>query len=223
MNCVVLATHPDDETIGCGGTLLRHKAKGDSVHWIICTSMKERFGFNRDEISNREKEIKKVEQAFSFDSVHLLDFPTTRLDECPLSDLVEKIGEIFSKIRPEIIYLPFENDVHSDHRVVFQAGFSCSKSFRRPYIKKIMMMETISETEFSSVSNSSYFKPNVYVDVSDYLAKKIEIMRIYGSELKEFPFPRSEDNIKALAMFRGASAGYQFSEAFMLLKERVSE
>jgi len=210
---LVIAVHPDDETLGCGGTLLKHKANGDKIYWLICTSLSK----NHKYYKKREKEIEKVSQMYEFDKVFRLDFPTMRIDEISMSELISAISKVFKKIKPNIVYLPFKNDVHSDHRKIFEAVYSCTKIFRYPFIKKILMMETLSETDFSDITNS--FIPNVFVDISEFLDQKLEIMNIYESEIGKHPFPRSEETIKALAQVRGAQAGVKYAESFMLLKE----
>jgi LmbE family N-acetylglucosaminyl deacetylase len=136
-----------------------------------------------------------------------------------MSVLVSKISSVIDRIKPDTIYLPFKGDVHSDHKYIFDAAYSCTKSFRYPFIKKIYMMEILSETEFSVSVKEDSFVPNVFVDISDYMDSKIEIMKIYKSEMGEHPFPRSERNIRALANFRGATCGSEYAESFVLLKE----
>ena len=134
---------------------------------------------------------------------------------------VRKISKILKEIQPNFLYLPFENDIHSDHSIVFDAAASCTKSFRYPYVKKVMIYETISETEFSIRPDKEQFKPNLWIDISDYIDKKIEIMSLYESEIGKEPFPRSEQNIRSLAKFRGSTAGVLSAEAFILLKEII--
>jgi LmbE family N-acetylglucosaminyl deacetylase len=136
-----------------------------------------------------------------------------------MSSLIEKISSVINKVKPHIIYLPFKGDIHSDHKHVFNAAYSCTKSFRYPFIKIIYMMETLSETEFSLSTKDESFIPNVFVDISDYMDKKIEAMEIYEGEMGSHPFPRSERNIKALATHRGATVGCEYAESFMLIKE----
>jgi LmbE family N-acetylglucosaminyl deacetylase len=211
---LVIAVHPDDETLGCGGTLLKHKANGDEIHWLVSTEMKE-----SEYTSQRNIEIKKVEEIYSFDSVHKLGLPTTKVDEYSAIELIEKISSVINKVKPNIVYLPFKGDVHSDHKCIFNAAYSCTKTFRYPFIKKIYMMEVLSETEFSLSVKEDSFVPNVFVDISEYMDKKIELMNIYESEIGKHPFPRSERNIRALATYRGATAGCDYAESFMLLKE----
>lgn len=211
---LVIAPHPDDETLGCGGTLLKHHAQGDEINWLICTTMDESHSY----FTTREQELKEVASLYKFTSVHHLKLKTAQADEYTMSELVSSISNIINTVKPNILYLPFCHDVHSDHRKLFEAAYSCTKTFRYPFIQKIYMMEILSETEFSPVS-SSPFTPNVFVDITKYMNQKIEIMNVYKSEIQAHPFPRSIENIQALATLRGATAGCQYAESFMLLKE----
>ena len=216
---LVVATHPDDETLGCGGTLLKHKANGDEIHWLIATDIKESEGFDKSLIKKRESEINAIEKLFNFNSVNKLGLSTTKVDEYSMSGLISKISSVVNRVKPNIIYLPFKGDVHSDHKYIFDAAYSCTKSFRYPFIKKIYMIETLSETELSLSTKEHSFIPNLFIDISEYMDKKIELMKIYASDMGEHPFPRSERNIKALATYRGAIANCEYAESFMLVKE----
>lgn len=212
---LVVAVHPDDETLGCGGTLLKYKANGDEIHWLICTAIDEEHNYCKV----REKEIEEVSNLYDFDSVHNLQLKTMQVDEYKVSELVSKISQVIKEVQPNIIYLPFKADVHSDHRKIFEASYSCTKSFRYPFIKKIYMMEILSETEFAPSTKKDSFIPNVFVDISEFFEKKIAIMKVFKSEMAEHPFPRSERNLRALATFRGATCGCEYAESFVLLKE----
>ena len=216
---LVIAVHPDDETLGCGGTLLKHKATGDEIYWCIVTSIKEKLGFSDEQVILRSKEIEKVAGIYGFNGVEQLAFPTMQLDQLTMGELIDGVSTIIKKIQPHTIYLPFKNDVHSDHRIAFEAIYSCTKTFRYPFIRRILMMETISETEFAPALPAESFVPNVFADISEFIDQKIDIFKIYASELGEHPFPRSEKNIRALACLRGASADCESAESFMLLKE----
>ena len=216
---LVVAVHPYDETLGCGGTLLKHKDEGDEIHWLIATEMTVEHGFKESVVRKRKEEIQKVNRLYNFDSINRLGFPTTKIDNNDTSYLVNKISKIFNQIKPDTVYLPFKSDVHSDHRCFFNAAFSCTKSFRYPFIKRVYMMETLSETEFAPSTKEDSFIPNIFIDISDYIDKKIDIMKVFESEIGDHPFPRSVRNIKALATFRGASSNCNYAESFMLLKE----
>lgn len=212
---LVIAVHPDDETLGCGGTLLKHKANEDEIHWLICTTLDKNHSYYKQ----REEEIEKVSKFYDFNSVHNLRLKTMQIDEYGMSELISKISKVINEVKPNIIYLPFKGDVHSDHRKIFEASYSCTKSFRYPFVNKIYMMETLSETEFAPSTKEDSFIPNVFVDISEFFEKKIEIIKVFESEIETHPFPRSERNITALATLRGATSGCEYSESFVLLKE----
>jgi len=216
---LIIAVHPDDETLGCGGTLLKHKSNGEEIHWLIATEVKVSESFKSETVSAREEEIHTVAELYNFDSVHRLGLSTMKVDEYSMSDLIGKISKVINEVKPSIIYLPFKSDVHSDHRHIFDAAYSCTKSFRYPFVKRIYMVETLSETEFAPSTKEDSFIPNVFVNISEFMDKKLEIMKVFKSEIGEHPFPRSERNLKALATLRGATTGCEYAESFMLLKE----
>lgn len=215
---IVISAHPDDETLGVGGTLLKHKQSGDQIFWLIVTNVLESSGFSKDKVASRQLEIKKVESMYGFEKTFLLDYPTMSLTSNSLLTLIPQISEIFSEVKPEIIYSLNRSDAHSDHRYLSDAVMACTKSFRYPYIKKVLMYECISETEFAPAFPEKVFIPNYFVDISSFIEKKMEIMRVFESEMGLPPFPRSEDNILALARFRGSSVGCNFAEAFQVVK-----
>lgn len=216
---ICIAPHPDDETLGCGGTLLKHKDNGDDIYWLIVTGINQDDGWKQSDIKKRDIEIDAVEEEYGFTNVFNLRLPTTKIDIIPLSDLIIQISNVYKKVEPDIIYMPFGHDVHTDHQIIVKVLQSTLKWFRYPHIKNVYMYETISETEFNFVENR-VFKPNVFVDVSEYLNKKIEIMEIYKGEMKKFPFPRSEKSIRALAALRGSQSGSNAAEAFELVFEK---
>lgn len=216
---MVVAPHPDDEVLGCGGTLLKHGASGDQLHWLLATGMSPSAGYSRSQIESRESEIAKVSNYFGFSSVIQLGFSPAQLDTVPMSELVSALAQQIRAVSPEIIYLPFPGDVHTDHKVIFEACASVCKVFRAPSIRSVIVYETPSETDFSIDPVTDRFSPNLWVDISDYLDAKIEVMNYYQSEMAPFPFPRSEEVIRSLARLRGSQSGVSAAEAFMIMKE----
>ena len=194
-NVLVIAVHPDDETLGCGGTLLRHRENCDKIHWLIVTKMTKDRGFSEAQIAKREKQINQVAGVYEFESVIKLEIDAGYVDALPTAELVGKIGSAIDRIRPSIVYMPYQFDAHSDHRFVFHSSFAATKSFRYPFIKKVLMMETQSETDFAVALNAQTFSPNYFVNISNQLRKKISIAKIYQEEFDEHPFPRSTRNI----------------------------
>ena len=214
---LVIAVHPDDETLGAGGTILRHKYDGDEVNWLIITRANKKMNTS-ERIDSRNIEIEKVVQAFEYNHVYKFDIDSQEVEESSIGGLIKRISDVVIKVKPDIMYLPFYGDVHSEHKYIFQAAFSCTKSFRFPFVKEVYMMEVLSETNFGIPIPSETFIPNYFVDISSFLGKKLEIMRIYQSEMQLHPFPRSEKSIVSLACLRGSQAGVENAEAFMCLK-----
>jgi LmbE family N-acetylglucosaminyl deacetylase len=219
MKTIVIAPHPDDEVLGVGGTLLRRKAVGEKVAWLIVTAISVPSGWGEGKVIQRAEEIKRITELFDFDEVFPLNFPTTQLDQVPMSDLVAGISNVFRSFEPEEVFVPHPSDVHTDHRIVFDAVSSCTKWFRYPSVKRVLAYETLSETDFALGTDQS-FRPNVFVGIEPFLNGKLRAMDIYASELGAFPFPRSHETIRALATLRGAASGFKAAEAFELLRER---
>lgn len=215
---LVVSAHPDDEIIGTGGALLKHIAAGDEVCWLIITDVLLTHGFDEKVIKKRTEEIDRVCEGVGFSRVVKFQYPTMTLSSESVIEMVPRISALMNDFKPEIIYTMNRSDAHSDHRVIFDAVMACTKSFRHPYLRKVLMYETISETEFAPALAEKAFVPNYFVDITDFFRKKVELATIYESEFGEHPFPRSVRNLEALATFRGASCGVEYAEAFQLIK-----
>jgi LmbE family N-acetylglucosaminyl deacetylase len=216
---LVIAPHADDETLGCGGSLLRHKAEGCEIHWLLITGMSKLSGFSAELISKRKQEIDLAAEYYSFDSVHQLNLPPAALETLPIGQIIGGISNVVNLVKPDTVYVPYRNDAHSDHELVFDAAMSATKSFRYPFIKRILSYETISETDFGMKPEDGGFRPSVFIDISSYLDKKLNILDVFESEVGEFPFPRSRKALEALASLRGVQSNCNAAEAFMLIKE----
>ncbi len=206
---LVVSVHPDDETLGCGGTLLKHKHDGDSIYCMFVT--------NGNSFQNNA--IKKLNKMFGFDRIFQLDLPEIILDDISLSEIIPKMSKVINNVKPDIIFLPNRSDPHSDHRRVFEASIAATKIFRYPFLKKVLMMEVISETDFAPALPENAFIPNVFVDISQFFLKKLEIMNIFESELLDAPFTRSLSTLKAYNRYRGSQINVEYAEVFMLIKE----
>lgn len=218
MHILIVSAHPDDEILGAGGTLLKHKKQGDTLHWLITTRVTEDGGFSAERIQSRDSEIKQVAKGLGVATTHQLNYKTMHLTDDSLLTMIPEIAQILASTKPERIYLVNRSDAHSDHRITFQAVMACTKSFRAPFLKSVLMYECISETEFGVATAENMFVPNFFVDITDFFSEKTALMQIYSSELGQHPFPRSLRNMEALATFRGATAGVEYAEAFQLLK-----
>jgi LmbE family N-acetylglucosaminyl deacetylase len=213
---LIVSPHPDDETLGAGGTILKYKALGYKAYWLNMTDISLEYEYNESKVKERREEIEKVCRIYGFDGFYNLGLRPAYLDVYPKSEIISKVSQIINEVKPDVVILPYEGDIHSDHKVTFDCIYSCTKIFRYPSIKKILAMEIISETDFGLPDKG--FLSNYYIDITDYLEKKVEIMKIYKSEIENHPFSRSEDSMKALATLRGAQAGVKYAEGFRLLK-----
>ncbi len=210
MNVLIISVHPDDETLGCGGVILKLKDKGHLVNCMFIT----------DGNIQQSSAIEKVNDIFGFKAAYRMRLPAAEIDKIKLNYIIGTLSEFIIKSNAEIIFVPNRSDVHSDHRLSFQAIYSCTKNFRYPFIKRVFMYETLSETEFAPALAENAFIPNTFVDITDYIDTKIEIMKLYETEIMPDPLPRSAHAIKGLAAFRGSRIGVQYAEAFMCIFQR---
>ncbi len=222
MRTLVIAPHPDDELLGCGGTLLRRRAEGGTVGWLLMTSITADGGWSAEQTRQRAFQIERVREGLSIapENLYQLGFNPADLDKIPMNILVPRLADVFNDFQPEEVFLPHPGDAHSDHRITFEAACACTKWFRYPSVKRVLTYETLSETD-SGLDQSRCFHPTSFVDICEYLERKIELMGIYESEIGIFPFPRSELAMESLARLRGAQAGFMAAEAFVVLKERI--
>lgn len=219
MNVLVVSPHPDDETLGAGGTLLKLKDDGHKIYWLNVTNMKEEYGYSIDCVNERNKEINKVREMYGFDGFWNLELEPSGMDKYETSFLVSQFKTVLDEIKPELLIIPYRYDIHSDHRVIFDTVYSCTKFFRAVYLKTVLSMEILSETD--QALNENGFVPNVFIDIAPYIDKKIEILNNYKTEISTPPFPRSEMALKGLASYRGATAYQNYSESFVLVKCRI--
>ncbi|MBO7920747.1 PIG-L family deacetylase [Alteromonas sp. K632G] len=217
---VVFAPHPDDESLGCGGTLLKHKSLGHEVHWCIVTDMSASDAYTQEQKKQRVNTVEQVAKLYEFDSVINLGFQPAGLDNVPMGQLLNALKDTLESIKPDTLYLPYAFDVHSDHKVVYQAIISVTKTFRAPYVSSIICYETLSETDYGLSPLNTQFQPNMYVDTSEYIEQKHQILKCYESEMQTHPFPRSFKAVEALEVLRGSQAFVDAAEAFVILRQR---
>lgn len=219
MNVLVIAAHPDDETLGCGGTLLKHREAGDRVCWLVATDAHPPQ-WTPGVIARKAAEVERVAGAYGIQECVRLGLPAARLDTVPQVELIGRITEAVSQIRPALIYLVHGGDVHSDHRAVFTAAVSAIKplSMARLGVQRILCYETLSSTE---AAPSPRFIPHVFSEITRFIDQKLAVMALYETERQPDPMPRGPSAIRALARYRGATIGVDYAEAFMMIRERV--
>jgi LmbE family N-acetylglucosaminyl deacetylase len=214
---LVVAAHPDDEVLGCGGTIAKRVEEGYSVYAMILGE-----GItSRDRVRSRKKrgrDIGRLKDSASranaligVKKIFMHDFPDNRFDTAALLDIVKAVEKVKAGISPDIVYTHHKNDLNLDHAVTYRAVLTAFRPQGEEKAREIYSFETPSSTEWNFPAT---FSPNVFEDITATIKKKMEAVRCYGSELKEFPHPRSCEAIESLARYRGAAAGTACAEAF---------
>ncbi len=215
---LVVAPHPDDEVLGIGGTILRHLATGDAVHVVICTKGEEsRFG--KKQVETVQAEARKVHAFLGVTAGHFLDLPAARLDTVPGGDINEALAGVFKTAKADTVYLPHAGDVHRDHQLIFQAGMVCCRPVGDGCPTRILAYETVSESDWYAPPITPAFTPNVFVDITEHIEKKLRACAMYASQVQPAPHQRSLEAIRALSITRGHAVGFLHGEAFMLIRE----
>ena len=218
MKILVIAPHPDDEVLGCGGTIVKYAKQGHEVYLCIVT---EAYlpDWSEEFIKQRPKEINQAAKLLGIKKTYLLGFPTVKLDVIPQKELNQAILAVIREVKPRIVYLPHGGDINKDHRLVFEAGLVALRPSNKTAVKKILCYETLSET--AEGRSLKEFLPGIYEDINSEFKKKIEAMKVYKSEIKKFPHARSLAMLEILAKNRGSEAGLKYAEAFMLIREII--
>lgn len=223
MNCaLVVAAHPDDEVLGCGGTIARLSAEGWSVHVLIVAEGATSRDLRRDRVA-KEDELSALAAAahaansiLGAASVALGDLPDNRMDSIDLLDVVKVVEAAVALRRPEVVFTHHRGDVNVDHAVLHDAVVTACRPITGSTVRELLFFEVASSTEWRPPSSALAFEPNVFYDVSAHLHAKVRALEAYASEMREFPHPRSYRALEALARWRGASCGREAAEAFAL-------
>jgi LmbE family N-acetylglucosaminyl deacetylase len=219
---LVVAAHPDDEVLGCGATLAGLASQGHEVHILLMADgetarAREPGGSDAQSLVRaRETAAQQACRILGCTSVEMLSLPDNRLDGVELLTVVQLIEARIQRLRPATVFTHYSADVNIDHRVVHDAVIAATRPQPGHPVKELLFFEVASATEWRPPSSFAPFNPNWFVDVSATLPKKLEALRAYASELREFPHPRSLAAVEALARWRGATAGVQAAEAFVL-------
>ena len=223
MKVLVFAPHADDEIIGCGGTIARYVSEGAEVYTCIVTSGQPPVFDNSKAKENGwpcidYPECEAAKKVLGVKEIFYLQFPAVLLEQCGRYELNGKVLEIVNKVKPDVIFMPHFGDMQKDHRLVAEAVMVAVRPKYSHIVEYVYAYETLSETEWNIPHSSNAFMPNVFVDITGFLDKKIEAIKCYSSQLAEFPNPRSVKAIIANGELRGSTMGAEAAEAFMLIR-----
>lgn len=224
---LVVAAHPDDELLGCAGTLARHAAEGDRVAIAILAE----GATSRSDPAQREHHAAELErlrqaaraaaEAIGAEMPEFFGLPDNRMDGEVLLNVVQRLEATIARVRPDIVYTHHRGDVNVDHDVTHRAVITACRPLPGHSVTRILAFETVSSTEWMSPASAAPFAPNWFVDVSAHIDTKLAALRCYDAEMRPFPHPRSYQAVEHLARWRGASAGFAAAEAFMLVRQTV--
>ena len=215
---LVVAGHPDDEVLGCGGTIARHVAEGDAVDVIFMadgvSSRQTADDFDR---ARRIETTEKARQMLGIATTTFLDLPDNRLDSLPLIEVIRPLEQAIRRISPQIIYTHHYGDLNVDHRVAHQAVMTACRAMPGSSVREILTFEVMSSTEWGSVGLAP-FLPNLFVDISAYMAIKVRALQAYALEMRPAPHSRSMEHLNYLAQHHGHCVGVAVAEAFMVMR-----
>ncbi len=218
MKVLVLAPHPDDEVLGCGGVIARHAAAGDHVEVVVATHGIEEL-YPREMISGVRAEALKAHKILGVANTRFWDFPAPALDTVPRYKLASAIAGVIRETQCECFYVPHHGDIHSDHLQLHMAALVAARPLADCPVRRILAYETLSETEWAPPQNDAIFYPTVFIDISAHLETKLQAMSCFGSQVKPPPSARSLRNIEALARYRGSTIARDAAESFMLIRQ----
>jgi len=224
MNVLCIASHPDDEVIGVGGTLARHEDSGDHVSvCFLSDGVASRYDDEPDEmaeeISLRRDCAESACEVLGIKDVTFYEFPDNRFDSVPLLDIVQAIEGEISRIQPATIYTHHHGDLNVDHELTARATITATRPLADSTVERVLSYETLSATEWAISESSNAFQPTSFVDIGDTLEQKLEALRAYESELRDHPHPRNVENVRRNAIVWGAKSGMSAAEPFELLRE----
>lgn len=219
---LVIAAHPDDEVLGCGGTIAKHANNGDEVRVLILaegiTSRSQHRVAEEDkaELAELSKVAEKANKLLGVSKLYLESLPDNRMDSIDLLDIVKLVEKVINEYQPGIVYTHHVGDVNIDHRITHEAVITACRPLPSAVVKTILFFEVASSTEWQTTGSAPAFNPNWFADISDTLSAKTSALEVYASEMRPWPHARSLEAVEHLAKWRGATVGKNAAEAFML-------
>ena len=220
---LIVAAHPDDEVLGCGGTVPILANAGHEVHLtILGEGVTSRFPTREEadpsQLEDLQAQSREVAKLLGAKTVELHGLPDNRFDTLPLLDVVKIVEETVERLRPETVYVHHEGDLNVDHQVANRAVLTATRPMPGSPVEDVYAFEVPSSTEWNFNRSGTVFRPNVFQDISETLDLKIRALSTYAGEVRVFPHPRSEESIQAIAHRWGSVAGCAAAEAFELLR-----
>lgn len=223
MNVLVVAAHPDDELLGCGGTMARLAKEGHTVHVAILgegitSRHSEREQAEPEDLKRLHASSQAVADLLGAKRLSLHGLPDNRFDSVPLLKIIKIVEELIDGFRPAVVYTHHGGDLNVDHQILSRAVLTATRPVQGHPAREVALFEIASSTEWAFQQLGSVFAPNVFIDISETLNLKLEGMRRYETEGRSFPHPRSPEALKAIAQRWGSVVGCHAAEAFQLVR-----
>lgn len=222
---LILAAHPDDEVLGCGGTIAKFTDDAAVVHVAFLAdgvfSRASEQVAQQLELEARRAAAQKACEILGVKSVSFGDFPDNRMDTVPLLEIIQEVEKLIAKYQPEMILTHHAGDVNVDHRRLHEAVLTACRPQHGHPVKTLLCFEVPSSTEWQLPNSAPVFAPNWFVDISATLERKLAALEVYSAELRAWPHPRSRRGVEHLAHWRGATMGVDAAEAFVLGRQLV--
>jgi LmbE family N-acetylglucosaminyl deacetylase len=216
---LVVAAHPDDEVLGCGGTIAKHSEMGDLVNVVFLTDgVGSRSNVGMHELESRRRSAEAVRQILGINHIKFGEFSDNKLDELPLIEIIKFIETEITSFKPDVVYTHSSLDLNIDHQIANRAVITATRPQKNCSVNTILCFETLSSTEWYFSDLIPAFKPNWFENITETFNKKIKAIEAYHAELRDWPHPRSVQGITHLASLRGGTVGVEAAEAFMLLR-----
>ena len=215
---LVIAPHPDDEVLGCGGTIARVSKEGAAVHVAVVTRGTAP-AFSEEMTATVRSEACAAHTHLGVRETHWLDFPAAQLFETPHASLNAGLSDLVRELRPHTLLIPFLGDMHMDHQLIFLSSLVAARPHQAEYPRRILAYETVSETNWNAPYLTAAFTPNVFIDIEDTLERKLEAAGMFRSQIRAFPHERSLETVRALAIVRGTAMHRRAAEAFVLIRD----
>lgn len=224
---LIVAAHPDDEAVGCGGAIARWVQSGRQVHVLLLgdgetSRATENVAIDPELLRHRQQAARQAAAILGC-TVETLSMPDNRMDGLDLLDVVKLIETTISRLQPCTVLTHHVGDVNIDHRIVHEAVLAACRPQPSHPVRELLFFEVPSSTEWRPPGSGQPFQPNLFIDISKTLAVKLKALETYANELREFPHPRSMRAVEALALWRGATIGVEAAEAFILGRQLITD
>lgn len=219
---LVIAAHPDDEVLGCGGAIAAHALAGDEVHVVIMAegatsrSPQRDIAVHQAQLGRLAEVARKAGAVLGAASVTLHGLPDNRMDSLDRLDVIKLVEAEIARVAPQVVYTHHAGDLNIDHRIVHESVLTACRPTPGHPVKCLLFFEVASSTEWMPASSAPCFAPNWFVDISRTLELKLKALACYDSEMCAWPHARSIRALENLARWRGASVGVDAAEAFVL-------